>query len=440
MTSLFIDMLGNKIASILETQKINEDYENKLKPTIKKKTKDFIDAICKYLSNSEIKECRSFKKLGYITEDELNTLGDENPIKYIKNAANKYIENYLDVSPDEFSTFLLNYKPIPKNTTQSGGDIDYVRKAAEERHEEANRRTATNYMPEVFSHMPANMTADPTKMPEVLDSMPANMNAVPTNMPAVPNMTGLSNFDMSNMAQILDDKELLNKLIKTNKATELYDFYNEQTLAKLTCNPKIHEYINDKIINTIFYITLKQTEGDKVNKIKSLMLPISQKVTETVINNKIQSLEKNTGIYKILFDSLKNQPNYVENMETHTNAYLLTLLELFLHFKHNEVLNNPFSLNIKLEDINKRIDILRTDKLKGMINTALSKLLVNDIERINDLNKLQKNNEKDHNGNALKEFKKLFEKKPEEKKGGKRKQQTKRKSLRKNNRSKKKKH
>jgi hypothetical protein len=170
------------------------------------------------------------------------------------------------------------------------------------------------------------------------------------------------------------------------------------------------------------------------------MLPISQKVTETVINNKIQSLEKNTGIYKILFDSLKNQPNYVENMETHTNAYLLTLLELFLHFKHNEVLNNPFSLNIKLEDINKRIDILRTDKLKGMINTALSKLLVNDIERINDLNKLQKNNEKDHNGNALKEFKKLFEKKPEEKKGGKRKQQTKRKSLRKNNRSKKKKH
>jgi hypothetical protein len=168
------------------------------------------------------------------------------------------------------------------------------------------------------------------------------------------------------------------------------------------------------------------------------MLPISQKVTETVINNKIQSLEKNTGIYKILFDSFKNQPNCVENMRTHTKAYLLTLLELFLHFKHNEVLNNPFSLNIKLEDINKHIDVLRTNELKGMINTELSKLLVNDIERINDLNNLQKNNEKDHNGNALKEFKKLFEKKPAEKKGGKRKQQSKRKSLRKNNRSKKK--
>ena len=123
MTSLFIDMLGNKIASILETQKINEDYENKLKPTIKYKTKDFIDAICRYLSNSEIQECRSFKKLGYITDKDLDTVRKENPIKYIKNAANKYIEKYLDVSPDEFSTFLLNYKPNNNVVTQSGGNL-----------------------------------------------------------------------------------------------------------------------------------------------------------------------------------------------------------------------------------------------------------------------------------------------------------------------------
>ena len=168
------------------------------------------------------------------------------------------------------------------------------------------------------------------------------------------------------------------------------------------------------------------------------MLPVSQKVTETVINNKIQSLEKNTGIYKILFDSFKNKPDYVINIETHTNAYLLTLLEFFLYFKQNEVLKNPFSLKLKLEDINKHIDVLRTSELKEMINTELSKIEVTNIERINDLNKLQKNNETDHNVKALAEFKKLFEEKPAEKKGGKRKQQSKRKKLRKNNRSKKK--
>ena len=171
------------------------------------------------------------------------------------------------------------------------------------------------------------------------------------------------------------------------------------------------------------------------------MLPISQKVTETVINNKLQSLEKNIKIYKILFDSFKNKPDYGINIKTHTNAYLLTLLEFFLYFKQNEVLKNPFSLKLKLEDINTHIDVLRTTTdLKEMTNTELQKINVDNIASINDLNKLklQQNNEPDHNGNALTEFKKLFEEKPAEKKGGKRKQQSKRKSLRKNNRSKKK--
>ena len=472
MTSLFIDMLGNKIASNLEAQKINEDYENKLKSKIKHNTRDFIDAICSYLSNSELNECKRLKKLDYISNEDLKTVSKEDPVKYVKDASNKYIEKYWDVSPDDLSTFLLNYKPNNDVATQSGGDYQDIygprpsndNNADAKAKEQAKAVIGNNIIPTavpVPTGIPSGVPVPtgipsgvpvPTGIPSgvpVPTGIPSGVPVptgipsgvpVPTGIPSgVPGLDIMSNMrDISKLTQVLEEKDLLNKLIKTNKAKELYEFYSDETLAKLSCNHEIHEYINDKIINTIFYIALKETEGDKVNKIKSLMLPVSQKVTETVINNKIQSLEKNTGIYKILFDSFKNKPDYVINIKTHTNAYLLTLLELFLHFKHNEVLNNPFSLNIKLEDINKRIDVLRTNELEGMINTELSKLLVNDIERINDLNKLQKNNEKDHNGNALKEFKKLFEEKPVEKKGGKRKQQSKRKSLRKNNRSKKK--
>ena len=432
MTSLFIDMLGNKIASNLEAQKINEDYENKLKSKIKHNTRDFIDAICSYLSNSELNECKRLKKLDYISNEDLKTVSKEDPVKYVKDASNKYIEKYWDVSPDDLSTFLLNYKPNNDVATQSGGDYQDIYGPRPSNDNNADAKAKEQAKAVIGNNIIPTAVPVPTGIPSGVP--------VPTGIPSgVPGLDIMSNMsDISKLTQVLEEKDLLNKLIKTNKAKELYEFYSDETLAKLSCNHEIHEYINDKIINTIFYIALKETEGDKVNKIKSLMLPVSQKVTETVINNKIQSLEKNTGIYKILFDSFKNKPDYVINIKTHTNAYLLTLLELFLHFKHNEVLNNPFSLNIKLEDINKRIDVLRTNELEGMINTELSKLLVNDIERINDLNKLQKNNEKDHNGNALKEFKKLFEEKPVEKKGGKRKQQSKRKSLRKNNRSKKK--
>ena len=431
MASFFIDMLGTKIASILETQKINEDYENKLKPKIKHNTKDFIDAICTYLSNSDLNQCKRLKKLNYISPEDLKTVSFEDPVKYIKDASNKYIEKYLDVSPDDLSSFVLNYKPINNDVTQSGGDIP-----------DLADMTKGKGVPGLDN---IQDLADMTKGKGVpgLDNIPdlADMTkgkGVPglDNIQGVPDMSNMT--DISKLTQLLEEKDLQNKIIKTNKAKELYDFYNEETLAKLTCNHEIHEYINDKIINTIFYIALKETEGDKVNKIKSLMLPISQKVTETVINSKLQALEKNTKIYKILFDSFKNQPNYVENMKTHTNAYLLTLLEFFLHFKHNEVLNNPFSLKLKLNEMDKYIDVLRTSELKEMINTELSKIDVTNIASINDLNKLQKNNETDHNVEAFAEFKKLFEEKPAEKKGGKRKQQSKRKNLRKNNRSKKK--
>ena len=98
MASFFIDMLGNKIASILETQKINEDYENKLKPKIKHNTKDFVDAICSYLSNSELNECKRLKKLDYISNEDLKTVSKEDPVKYVKDASNKYIEKYLDAN------------------------------------------------------------------------------------------------------------------------------------------------------------------------------------------------------------------------------------------------------------------------------------------------------------------------------------------------------
>ena len=413
MASFFIDMLGTKIASILETQKINEDYENKLKPKIKHNTKDFIDAICTYLSNSDLNQCKRLKKLNYISPEDLKTVSFEDPVKYIKDASNKYIEKYLDVSPDDLSSFVLNYKPINNDVTQSGGDI-----------------------PDLADMTKGKGVPGLDNIPDLADMTKGKGVPGLDNIQGVPDMSNMT--DISKLTQLLEEKDLQNKIIKTNKAKELYDFYNEETLAKLTCNHEIHEYINDKIINTIFYIALKETEGDKVNKIKSLMLPISQKVTETVINSKLQALEKNTKIYKILFDSFKNQPNYVENMKTHTNAYLLTLLEFFLHFKHNEVLNNPFSLKLKLNEMDKYIDVLRTSELKEMINTELSKIDVTNIASINDLNKLQKNNETDHNVEAFAEFKKLFEEKPAEKKGGKRKQQSKRKNLRKNNRSKKK--
>jgi len=449
MASFFIDMLGTKIASILETQKINEDYENKLKPKIKHNTKDFIDAICTYLSNSDLNQCKRLKKLNYISPEDLKTVSFEDPVKYIKDASNKYIEKYLDVSPDDLSSFVLNYKPINNDVTQSGGDIPDLADMTKgkgvpglDNIQDLADMTKGKGVPGL-DNIPD--LADMTKGKGVpgLDNIPdlADMTkgkGVPglDNIQGVPDMSNMT--DISKLTQLLEEKDLQNKIIKTNKAKELYDFYNEETLAKLTCNHEIHEYINDKIINTIFYIALKETEGDKVNKIKSLMLPISQKVTETVINSKLQALEKNTKIYKILFDSFKNQPNYVENMKTHTNAYLLTLLEFFLHFKHNEVLNNPFSLKLKLNEMDKYIDVLRTSELKEMINTELSKIDVTNIASINDLNKLQKNNETDHNVEAFAEFKKLFEEKPAEKKGGKRKQQSKRKNLRKNNRSKKK--
>ena len=458
MSSLLIDILANKIASVLETQKINEDYENKLKQKINHNTKDFIDAICTYLSNSDLTKCKALKRLNYISTDDLKTVSKEDPVKYVKDASNKYIEKYLDVSPDDLSTFLLNYKPINHIVTQNGGDsrhdncngdqacIDQVNSDIKKAEEAAAKKAAAPAPAAPAPAAPAPAAPAPAAdNNKISTSVPTGV-AVPVAVPGgvaggVPGLDNMNNMsDLAKLTQVLEDKDLLIKLIKTNKAKELYDFYSEETLAKLSCNHKIHEYINDKIINTIFYIALKETAGDKVNKIKSLMLPVSKLVTETVINNKLQSLEKNIKIYKILFDSFKNKPDYVINIKTHTNAYLLTLLEFFLYFKQNEVLNNPFSLKLKLEDINTHIDVLRTTNDLKPINAELQKINVDNIASINDLNKLklQQNNEPDHNGNALTEFKKLFEEKPAEKKGGKRKQQSKRKSLRKNNRSKKK--
>ena len=422
MDNIVAEFIGSKITNELERQKINEDYETKLKPQINKNTKQFIDSICTYLSNSNLQVCEAERKAGNITNEVVNQLKKEDPVKFIKDASIDFIEQYLDVSPDEFSSFFLNYKPITTNVIQSGGDMDDWRIAKDNAEADAAKNvTGANVVPDANAVTGSNGV-----------NMPVN-----------------SNLDISKLTQGLEDKNLKHTLIKTNKATELFDFYRDQINLRLSCSHDIHEYINDKIINTLFYTGLTNIKQDNANKIKSLMLPISQRITQTVTNDKIKALKNNIKTYKLVFNAFKTQEKYVETSKPHINAYLLILLEFFLYFKHNEVLNEPFIIDTKLDEINECINILKSTELKEMVKTELVNITITNIENINNLNKLitpnkEKPNPIDHNEKALKDFKELFEEKKKEeektggKTGGKRKQQSKRKGLRKKNSSRKK--
>ena len=400
MDNIVAEFIGSKITNELERQKINEDYETKLKPQINKNTKHFIDSICTYLSNSNLQVCEAEKKAGNITSGVLKVLKTEDPVKFIKDASIDFIEQYLDVSHDDFSSFFLNYKPIATNVIQSGGDIQ-----------------------DILGPIPNKVSTgvsvtNPIGLPDATD-MVKSVNSIP----AVPNMADNSNLDISKLTQGLEDKNLKHTLIKTNKATELFDFYRDQINLRLSCSHDIHEYINDKIINTLFYTGLTNIKQDNANKIKSLMLPISQRITQTVTNDKIKALKNNIKTYKLVFNAFKTQEKYVETSKPHINAYLLILLEFFLYFKHNEVLNEPFIIDTKLDEINECINILKSTELKEMVKTELVNITITNIENINNLNKLitpnkEKPNPIDHNEKALKDFKELFEDKKKRRENG----------------------
>jgi len=470
MAGILINMISGAITDQLETQKINEDYQNKLQKKMNGTVIDFINAVCVYLSNDKLQVCKNEKRLGNITQEEYDQLIlPENASSFhINKRSAELVTDFLNIDNDELVKYLVEYSGVdesPKPTKEGGAVAD------------AEKLSVGGAPAEIMPPMPpvhtsSGMAALSSVEAQALPPAPAlssvstvpgmdmaaglagglpGADALAEGLPGadalagglpgadalaggLPGMDmaaglagglpvpgadalaeGLQGKGMDALAGSLPGMDTLagglpEGLIKSNKAAKLLDFYKDESILRLQCNNKIHSVINDKLIGTIYKVAGDQSRSGKTQIVKEALKTVASTITTRFANQEIQSLTAELHIYQDIFSN----EQIIESIRTpYILPYTSILLKLFTIYKQNELRDDKLELDVSIATIKKfNIATLATPflaKVNSMTETNISTIV--------DLNKMT-NTSKPSSNNivAINEFKKIFV--PETKKVG----------------------
>ena len=368
-------MVASTIRNQLELIKINEDYEKLLKPQIGKTTKDFIDAICVYITNQRLQKCKPAKE----------TSSKSAVVKNTEDLLRSYFEHNSKID-------MLAYKPTYSVDKMLGG-----------------RKLTINELIIMGGGLTDNITGIIGSGAGGLGSGAGGLGsaAIPDNI--------IGSTDVS-------------ALITSTKAKDVMDFYTTEIISKLQCNDDMHKYIDEHIIQPVFAVASKHIAEVGSHHLTDL----AKTTTEFHLKKCVLLIKGQLDTFGAILNIVSIQPtdNTIPNIII--PQYIHLLFELFVYSEYGLIVDMPIGINgdgiqayiRKLNPFNVQIDnYIKDDKYPDGI-MSMNSLKLPDSWNTN----------KDDEADKIKmitkelviaEFKKLFKPVVAKAKGGGRKSRTK---------------
>lgn len=381
-------LFATTIRNQLELIKINEDYEKLLKPQIGKTTKDFIDAICVYITNQRLQKCKPAKE----------TTSKTAVLKNTDDLLRAYFEHNSKID-------MLAYKPTYSAGKMSGGADN----------------AADGAIPGLLNSIKAAGSIDTAKLTSSVQNV-ASTDSIQAALPKV-DVTGLP----TNMIDAPPATDVY-ALITSTKAKDVMDFYTTEVISKLQCNDDMHYYIDNHIIQPVFAVASKH-----IAEVGSQhLIDLAKTTTEYHLKKCIKLIKGQLYTFNAILNELSNPPtdNTIPNIII--LPYINLLFELFVYSEYGLIVE--MNIDVNREDIKQYIVKLKPFNVQ--IDTYIKEYKYpDDVMSMNGL-KLPESwetdevNEADENKLITKdlviaEFKKLFKPVAEKKGGGRRNSRTK---------------
>ena len=421
-------MVMNTIRNQLELIKINEDYEQLLKPQIAKKTKDFIDAICVYITNQQLQECKP----------KINTSSKQAVVKN----ADELLVSYFDHNS---KIDMLAYKPTDSAGKMLGGNIassfaafgadagKLFGAAAKKTGKSVGTLPLANSGKQVGTLPLANSGKQVGTLPlanaggDNAGKLGGTITAATANPAKIMStaQNALSNAGIPGIPTSISNPTDVSALMTTTKAKDIMDFYTTEVISKLQCNHDMHHYIDEHIIQPVFAVASKHIAQVGSHHLTDL----AKTTTESYLKKCTILLKSQLTIFDALLNHSSNPP--VDNAipQIIIPEYINLLFELFVYSEYGLIVDMTLGINrddikayiTKLKPFNVQIDNhIKDDKYPdGVISMNGLKLPAE--WKINEADK----NKFVSKEIVIAEFKKLFKPVVVKAKGGRRRSRTK---------------
>ena len=381
-------LFATTIRNQLELIKINEDYEKLLKPQIGKTTKDFIDAICVYITNQRLQKCKPAKETSSKTA-------------VLKNADDLLVSYFEHNSKID----MLAYKPTYSAGKMSGGADN----------------AADGAIPGLLNSIKAAGSIDTAKLTSSVQNV-ASTDSIQAALPKV-DVTGLP----TNMIDAPPATDVY-ALITSTKAKDVMDFYTTEVISKLQCNDDMHYYIDNHIIQPVFAVASKH-----IAEVGSQhLIDLAKTTTEYHLKKCIKLIKGQLYTFNAILNELSNPPtdNTIPNIII--LPYINLLFELFVYSEYGLIVDMNIDVNredikqyiAKLKPFNEQTDTYIKDYKYPDGVMSMNGLKLPADWKTDEVNEAEQNNliTKDL---VIAEFKKLFKPVEGKKGGGRRKSRTK---------------
>jgi len=400
MATWVASLLTKTIRNQLELIKVNEEYENVLKPRIVGCATDFIDAICVYITNQQIQNCKP----------KIETSSKPTVVKNTDDLLRSYFDHNNKID-------MLAYKPP---TIEMGGG------------RKLDDRALIIMGGGIFGSAGPAAGLGTGVVPTGAGIVPADLGGlVPAGAAAglVPTGTGLV---PTGAAGAIPDKIIdatnVTSLITSTKATDVMNFYQDEVISKLHCDKNMHKYINDHIIQPVFAVASKH-----IAEVGSQHLTdLAKNTTESHLKKCVLLIKGQLKTFDFILNRLSNPPADNAIPQLIIPQYIHLLFELFVYSEYGLIVDmavgitrdeiKAYITNLKL--FNVQIDnYIKDDKYpEGVM--PMNGLKMPTEWNADDVSEADKNKmiTKDL---VIAEFKKLFKPVVVKAKGGRRKSRTK---------------
>jgi hypothetical protein len=441
MATWVASLLTKTIRNQLELIKVNEDYENELKPKISTTTEKFIKAICVYITNQQIQHC----------QPKINTSSKPTVVKNTDDLLRSYFDHNNKID-------MLAYKPTDDSVKMGGGRKLDIKELI---------IMGGGLMGDVDMHgtyQPGNVGSGPaaglgsaataglgsaataglgsaataglgsaataglgSAATAGLGSAATAAGLVPAGpaglVPAVP-----AGIDAAAIPDKIIDATNVTSLITSTKAKDVMDFYQDEVISKLHCDKNMHGYINEHIIQPVFAVASKHIAEVGSHHLTDL----AKTTTESHLKKCVLLIKGQLDTFGAILNIASIQPadNTIPNIII--PQYIHWLFELFVYSEYASIVDISVGIardNIqayitKLKSFNVQIDnYIKDDKYpEGVMSMNGLKLPAewnDDGVSESDKNKMITKEL------IIAEFKKLFKSVAVKAKGGRRKSRTK---------------
>ena len=418
-----VKIVAGTIRNQLELIKINEDYEKLLKPQIAKTTRDFIDAICVYITNQQLQECKP--KIDTTSKQAVLKNTDELLVSYFEH--NRKIDMLAYKPPDSAAKMLGGN--IASSFAAFGADAGKLFGAAAKT---AGKSVGTLPLANAGNPVGTLPLANAGKSVGTLPLANAgNLGGTITAAAADPAkfmstaQNALSNAGIPEIPGSIFDKLDVSNLIKSTKAKDIMDFYTTEVISKLQCNADMHYYIDNHVIKPVFDVAVKHIAEVGSHHLTDL----AKTTTESYLKKCIILIKSQLKTFDALLNHSSNPPVDIAIPKLVIPQYINLLFEAFVYSEYGLIVDMAVGINrddikayiTNLKPFNVQIDnYIKDDKYPDGV-MSMNGLKLPAEWKINEADK----NKFVSKEIVIAEFKKLFKPVMVNAKGGRRKSRTK---------------